>query len=57
MSSRRATLDPLRYGLRALEALARVEGSVAAPAPTSALVFSPTPRLLRPAPEGAVLSL
>lgn len=47
----------MRYGLRALEELARAEASVAVPAPTAALVFSPASRVSRPARDGAALSL
>ena len=53
----RPSLDPLRYGLRALEEMAREQASVAPPAPSSALLFSPHPLLRTPARDGAALSL
>ena len=51
------SLDPLRYGLRALEEMAREQASVAPPAPTRAEVFSPHPMLRPPARDGAAFSL
>jgi len=53
----RPSLDPLRYGLRALEEMAREQASVAPPAPSRAETFSPHPLLRAPAREGAALSL
>lgn len=53
----RSSLDPLKYGIRALEELAREQASVTPPAPTRATEFSPHP-VLRSAPrDGAALSL
>jgi hypothetical protein len=53
----RPSLDPLRYGLRALEEMAREQASVAPPAPSRAEHFSPHPLLRAPARDGAALSL
>ena len=53
----RPSLDPLRYGLRALEEMAREQASVAPPAPSRADHFAPHPLLRAPAREGAALSL
>jgi hypothetical protein len=53
----RSPLDPLRYGVRALEEMARAEASVPMPARSDDLVFAPHP-LLRPvARDGVALSL
>lgn len=52
-----ASLDPIRYGLRALEVLARAEASVLLPPPTHDLFFRPHPTLRAPARDGAALSL
>jgi hypothetical protein len=53
----RPSLDPLRYGIRALEEMAREQASVAPPLPSTAEHFSPHP-LLRPAArDGAAFSL
>ena len=51
------SLDPLRYGLRALDEMAREQASVAPPRPTRAETFSPHPVLRPMAREGAALSL
>lgn len=51
------SLDPLRYGLRALDELAREQASVAPPPRVSAELFAPHPVLRASAPEGAALSL
>ncbi|MDB5213922.1 MAG: helicase, partial [Myxococcaceae bacterium] len=53
----RPSLDPLRYGLRALEEMAREQASVAPPAPSRAEHFSPHPLLRAPSRDGAALSL
>ncbi|HSO37386.1 MAG TPA: AAA domain-containing protein, partial [Labilithrix sp.] len=53
----RPSLDPLRYGLRALDEMAREQASVAPPAPSRAETFSPHPLLRAPARDGAALSL
>lgn len=53
----RPSLDPLRYGLRALDEMAREQASVAPPAPSRAASFSPHPLLRSPARDGAALSL
>ena len=53
----RPSLDPLRYGLRALDEMAREQASVAPPAPSRAEHFSPHPLLRAPARDGAALSL
>ncbi len=53
----RPSLDPLRYGLRALEEMAREQASVAPPGPSRDAVFSPHPLLRAPARDGAALSL
>lgn len=51
------SLDPLRYGIRALDEMAREQASVALPPPSKDEVFSPH-TTLRPAPrEGSALSL
>lgn len=51
------SLDPLRYGLRALDEMAREQASVAPPPPSRTEQFSPHP-LLRPAArDGAAFSL
>ncbi len=57
MTSPRAPLDALRYGLRALEEMARAEASVLAPARTDDLVFAPHPIVRPPQRDGAALSL
>lgn len=54
---RNASLDPIRYGLRALDVLARAEASVALPAPTQDAYFDPRRTLQPPSREGAALSL
>jgi hypothetical protein len=53
----RPSLDPLRYGLRALDEMAREQASVAPPAPSRDVCFSPHPLLRAPARDGAALSL
>jgi hypothetical protein len=53
----RPSLDPLRYGIRALEEMAREQASVAPPAPSRAESFSPHPLLRAPARDGVALSL
>ena len=53
----RPSLDPLRYGLRALEEMARAQASVTPPAPSRGEHFAPHPLLRAPAREGAALSL
>ena len=53
----RPSLDPLRYGLRALEEMAREQASVAPPSPSRGEYFSPHPLLRAPARDGAALSL
>jgi hypothetical protein len=53
----RPSLDPLRYGLRALDEMAREQASVAPPAPSRAEHFAPHPLLRAPARDGAALSL
>ncbi len=53
----RPSLDPLRYGLRALDEMAREQASVTPPAPSRAETFSPHPLLRSPARDGAALSL
>src|SRR4051794_7146572 len=50
------SLDSLRYGLRALEEMARAQASVAPPAPTRDEQFAPHPTL-RTVRDGALLSL
>lgn len=50
------SLDPLRYGLRALEEMAREEASVPPPPRASGDGFAPHP-VLRPVRDGAALSL
>lgn len=52
-----SSLDPLRYGLRALEEMAREQASVTPPAKVRDETFSPHPVLRPPAREGAALSL
>jgi len=51
------SLDPLRYGLRALDEMAREQASVTPPPPSRAEHFSPHPVLRRAARDGAALSL
>lgn len=51
------SLDPLRYGLRALDEMAREQASVAPPPRVTSEVFDPHPVLRRSAPDGAALSL
>jgi hypothetical protein len=51
-----ASLDPLRYGLRALEEMAREQASVPAPAATRVHHFAPHPTL-RAARDGSLLTL
>lgn len=53
----RPTLDPLRYGIRALDEMAREQASVAPPPPSRAEEFSPHPVLRPAARDGAALSL
>lgn len=53
----RPSLDAIRYGLRALDEMAREQASVAPPAPSRAETFSPHPLLRSPARDGAALSL
>lgn len=53
----RSSLDPLRYGLRALEEMAREQASVTPPPPSRSEVFSPHPVLRPAARDGAALSL
>jgi len=53
----RSRLDPLRYGLRALDEMAREQASVAPPAQSRATEFTPHPTLRSPARDGAALSL
>jgi hypothetical protein len=50
-------LDPLRYGLRALDEMAREQASVAPPPRVVGDVFAPHPVLRSSAPDGAALSL
>src|SRR5690554_574474 len=52
-----SSTDALRYGLRALDEMAREEASVATPPPSRAETFSPRPVLRPAAREGAALSL
>ncbi len=52
-----SSLDPLRYGLRALEEMAREQASVAPPPRVTAEVFAPRTALRGPSREGAALSL
>lgn len=56
LSSSRA-FDPLRYGLRALDEMAREQASVAPPPRIMGEVFAPHPILRSSAPDGAALSL
>ena len=56
LSSPRA-FDPLRYGLRALDEMAREQASVAPPPRITGEVFAPHPILRSSAPDGAALSL
>ena len=51
------SLDPLRYGLRALEEMAREQASVAPPPKTTEEVFAPHPILRTSLREGAAFSL
>ncbi|AKV00370.1 DNA helicase [Labilithrix luteola] len=53
----RPTLDPLRYGIRALDEMAREQASVTPPPPSRAEEFSPHPVLRPAARDGAALSL
>ena len=53
----RSSIDPLRYGLRALDEMAREQASVSPPQPARTVVFSPHPVLRPAAREGAALSL
>jgi hypothetical protein len=52
-----ASLDPLRYGLRALDEMAREQASVAPPPPQLSLEFSPRLVLRPTARDGAAFSL
>lgn len=52
-----SALDPLRYGLRALEEMAREQASVAPPAPATSDVFAPRATLRGPPRDGSALSL
>lgn len=52
-----SSLDPLRYGLRALEEMAREQASVAPPAPATSDVFAPRTVLRGPSRDGTALSL
>ena len=56
MASARS-LDPLRYGLRALDEMAREQASVAPPPRVTGEVFSPHLMLRASAPDGAAFSL
>lgn len=51
------SFDPLRYGLRALEEIAREQASVAPPAPPRTEHFAPHPLLRGPSRDGSALSL
>lgn len=51
------SLDPLRYGLRALDEMAREQASVAPPPPSRADRFTPHPVLRPSARDGAAFSL
>ncbi len=51
------SLDPLRYGLRALDEMAREQASVGLPPQSTAERFSPHTELRPPARDGALLSL
>src|SRR6185312_8728166 len=53
----RPSLDPLRYGLRALDEMAREQASVTPPPPSRAEHFSPHPVLRPAARDCAALSL
>jgi hypothetical protein len=53
----RPSLDSLRYGLRALDEMAREQASVAMPPRLEGATFEPHPRLRPPARDGAALSL
>lgn len=53
----RPSLDPLRYGLRALQEMAREQASVAMPPRVSSEHFAPHPVLRPLARDGAALSL
>ncbi|MDB4941581.1 MAG: helicase, partial [Labilithrix sp.] len=53
----RPSLDPLRYGVRALEEMAREQASVTPPQPARTEHFAPHPVLRGAAREGAALSL
>ncbi|GEM_PF-792514 len=57
LAAMRPSLDPLRYGLRALDEMAREQASVAPPAPPRTETFSPHPMLRPVARDGAALSL
>ncbi len=57
MAPPRPSYDPLRYGLRALEEIARTEASVAVPASNVEGAPAPPPRLRPPPRDGAALSL
>ncbi len=57
MSTPRVPLDALRYGLRALEEMARAEASVPIPRPNAGPTFAPPPYVQPPARDGAALSL
>mgnify|MGYP000872129612 FL=1 len=52
-----SSLDPLRYGLRALDEMAREQASVAPPPPARSDAFAPHPVLRPAARDGAALSL
>lgn len=56
VTSPKSLYDPLRYGLRALDVMARADASVAAPG-RSDESFAPYPLLRSPARDGAALSL
>lgn len=53
----RTSLDPLRYGVRALEEMARELASVAPPAQVRNTELTPHPLLRSPSRDGAALSL
>ncbi|MBX3199935.1 MAG: ATP-binding domain-containing protein [Labilithrix sp.] len=54
---RPSSLDPLRYGIRALDEMAREQASVTPPRPARTEHFSPHPVLRPAARDGAALSL
>jgi energy-coupling factor transporter ATP-binding protein EcfA2 len=53
----RVSLDPLRYGVRALGEVSRAQASVAVPPPAEGEVFAPRRVVPRASREGAALSL